>query len=220
MYPGLGLPVAVTISICVIIGEDTGTSDKRPTGQEKRTKTISIARIGINTAAIRSSGADNHPEMWAHGLSESQPNQKPNKWTTIQILPETAGRRRPQVTTPVERLRRCLTSPRSIIRALEVVEKDSVAIAESFTSLFDSLRLALAEVTSCSDEHTQCFSNAAGQLQESVLEAATKGNRYINSCLRLNEEMKGMENLAAQIKFLRKNVDSLDSAVNKIIRLS
>ncbi|KAI4385288.1 hypothetical protein MLD38_003333 [Melastoma candidum] len=112
-----------------------------------------------------------------------------------------------------------LDQTRSIVKALEVVEKDSMAMAESFTSLFDSLRLALAEVTSCSDEHMQCFSDAAGRLQESVLDAATKGNRYIHSCLRLNEEMKGMENLAAQIKFLRKNVDSLDSAVNKIIRL-
>lgn len=33
-----------------------------------------------------------------------------------------------------------------IFRALEVVERDSVAIAESFTSLFASLRLALSEV--------------------------------------------------------------------------
>ena len=33
-----------------------------------------------------------------------------------------------------------------MFRALEVLERDSVAIAESFTSLFDSLRLALSEV--------------------------------------------------------------------------
>lgn len=33
-----------------------------------------------------------------------------------------------------------------IVKALEVVERDSVAIAESFTSLFASLRLALSEV--------------------------------------------------------------------------
>lgn len=34
-----------------------------------------------------------------------------------------------------------------ILRALEVVERDSMAIAESFTSLFSSLRLALSEVS-------------------------------------------------------------------------
>lgn len=33
-----------------------------------------------------------------------------------------------------------------MFRALEVLERDSVAIAESFTSLFASLRLALSEV--------------------------------------------------------------------------
>lgn len=106
-----------------------------------------------------------------------------------------------------------------IVKALDVVERDSVAIAESFTSLFASLRLALSEVTSCSTDHMQCFNDAAGRLQESVLDAATKGNRYINSCLRLNEEMKGMESLATQLKILRRNVDALDSAVNKLVRL-
>lgn len=40
----------------------------------------------------------------------------------------------------------CFNRP-DILRALEVVERDSVAIAESFTSLFASLRLALSEVT-------------------------------------------------------------------------
>ncbi|KAM5572448.1 hypothetical protein ABKV19_012485 [Rosa sericea] len=86
-----------------------------------------------------------------------------------------------------------------LFRALEVVERDSIAIADSFTSLFSSLRLALSEVTSNSVDHMHCFGDAAGRLQESVLDAATKGNRYINSCLRLNEEMKGVDSLALQL---------------------
>ncbi|KAI7988684.1 hypothetical protein LOK49_LG13G00998 [Camellia lanceoleosa] len=115
---------------------------------------------------------------------------------------------------------------KEILRALEVVERDSVAIADSFTSLFASLRLALSEggsnslqVTSTSVDHMQCFSDAAGRLQECALDAATKGNRYINSCLRLNEEVKGMDSLATQLKILRKNVDILDLAVNRLLHL-
>ncbi|XP_062027799.1 uncharacterized protein LOC133743784 isoform X2 [Rosa rugosa] len=73
-----------------------------------------------------------------------------------------------------------------LFRALEVAERDSLAVAESFTSLFSSLRLALSEVTSNSVDHMHCFGDAAGRLQESVLDAATKGNRYINSCLSLD----------------------------------
>ncbi|KAK6947784.1 BLOC-1-related complex subunit 6, C-terminal helix [Dillenia turbinata] len=106
-----------------------------------------------------------------------------------------------------------------ILKALEVVERDSVAIADSFSSLFSSLRFALSQVTGSSVDHMRCFSDAAGKLQECTLDAATKGNRYINSCLRLNEEMKGIDNLALQIKALRRNVDTLDSAVNKFLRL-
>ncbi|XP_059643298.1 uncharacterized protein LOC132285144 isoform X2 [Cornus florida] len=88
---------------------------------------------------------------------------------------------------------------KEILGALKVVERDSVAIAESFTTLFASLRLALSEVTSSSVDHMHCFSDAAGRLQECALDATTKGNRYINSCLRLNEEMKGVDSLAMQL---------------------
>ncbi|CAL5437729.1 unnamed protein product [Camellia sinensis] len=128
---------------------------------------------------------------------------------------------------------------KEILRALEVVERDSVAIADSFTALFASLRLALSEVTSTSVDHMRCFSDAAGRLQECgtlscgfhfmaaeillpvpgfilylsitcpvalteelgdsskttvTLDAATKGNRYINSCLRVMELRHKREN--------------------------
>ncbi|XP_065876259.1 uncharacterized protein [Euphorbia lathyris] len=106
-----------------------------------------------------------------------------------------------------------------ILKTLEVVERDSVAIAESFTGLFSSLRSTLSEVTSNSVDHMQCFGDAAGRLQESVLDAATKGNRYIHSCMRLNEEMKGADVLAGKLKILKRNVDALDTAVNKLLRL-
>ncbi|XP_019225054.1 PREDICTED: uncharacterized protein LOC109206659 isoform X2 [Nicotiana attenuata] len=102
---------------------------------------------------------------------------------------------------------------KEILKAIQIVEKDSMAIAESFTSLFASLRSTLSEVTSTSVDHMNCFGDAAGRVQECALDAATKGNRYINSCLRLNEEMKGIDNLATQL-----NVDALDSAVNRLVR--
>ncbi|KFK28892.1 hypothetical protein AALP_AA7G061700 [Arabis alpina] len=105
-----------------------------------------------------------------------------------------------------------------ILRTLATVEKDSQAIAESFSSLFVSLRSTLSEATGSSVDHMSCFGDAAGRLQETALDAATKGNRYINSCLRLNEEIKGVENLAARLKHLRRNVDVLDTAVNKLLR--
>ncbi|KAK4435352.1 hypothetical protein Salat_0698600 [Sesamum alatum] len=88
---------------------------------------------------------------------------------------------------------------KEILKALAAVERDSAAIAESFSSLFASLRLSLSQATSSTVEHMNCFSDAAGRLQECALDASTKGNRYINSCLRLNEEMKGMDALATQL---------------------
>ncbi|PPS06701.1 hypothetical protein GOBAR_AA13966 [Gossypium barbadense] len=93
-----------------------------------------------------------------------------------------------------------------ILKAVEVVERDSQ-------------RMMCKLLQFGSVDHMRCFGDATGRLQESALDAATKGNRYINSCLRLNEEMKGMESLATQLKVLRRNVDALDTAVNKLVRL-
>ncbi|XP_075508570.1 uncharacterized protein LOC142545330 [Primulina tabacum] len=109
-------------------------------------------------------------------------------------------------------------SRKEILKALEAVERDSAAIADSFSSLFSSLRLSLSQATSSTAEHMSCFSDAAGRVQETVLDASTKGNRYVNSCLRLNEEMKGMDTLAAQLKIVRRHVDALETAVNRNIR--
>lgn len=87
---------------------------------------------------------------------------------------------------------------RQILEALNEVEKDSVAIEESYGSLFLSLRLALSEVTKIFNwEHMHYFNE--GRLQESAPDAATKGNRFLNSCLRLKQEPKGIENLAIQL---------------------
>ncbi|KAM3396782.1 hypothetical protein BC332_00108 [Capsicum chinense] len=111
-----------------------------------------------------------------------------------------------------------LVNGEEIMKAIQVVERDSMAIAHSYTCLFASLRSALSEVTSTSVDHMNCFGDAAGRVQECALDAATKGNRYINSCLRLNEEMKGIDNLSTQLKIIRRNVDALDSAVNRLVR--
>lgn len=55
----------------------------------------------------------------------------------------------PQDTDPTEAKPAAAALDRKeILKALEVVERDSVAIAESYASLFSSLRLALSEVSS------------------------------------------------------------------------
>ncbi|KAL3652684.1 hypothetical protein CASFOL_002365 [Castilleja foliolosa] len=70
---------------------------------------------------------------------------------------------------------------KEILKALEAVERDSATIAESYSSLFASLRSTLSQATGSTIDHMKCFTDATGRLQERVLDASTKGNRYINS---------------------------------------
>nr|CAD1844843.1 unnamed protein product [Ananas comosus var. bracteatus] len=130
--------------------------------------------------------------MDAAAAKEDEPAPHPSDPVQENILPGPAQ-------NPVEPDPPPAMNRGEIVNALEVVERDSAAIAESFSSLFSSLRLALSEVTSTSIDNMECFSDVVGRLQESALDAASKGNKYINSCLRLNEEMKGLESLSMQL---------------------
>ncbi|KAL6639258.1 hypothetical protein ACP70R_022988 [Stipagrostis hirtigluma subsp. patula] len=56
---------------------------------------------------------------------------------------------------------------REVAAAMEAVERDAAAIAESYASLFASLRVALSNVTSTSAENMQCLGDVVGRLQES-----------------------------------------------------
>ncbi|CAH8352130.1 unnamed protein product [Eruca vesicaria subsp. sativa] len=93
----------------------------------------------------------------------------------------------------------------------EIEVNPSVAAESGSSFPSDQLSLRLQNnqffnalsATGSSVDHMSCFGDAAGRLQETALDASTKGNRYINSCLR---------------KHLRRNVDVLDRAVNKLIR--
>lgn len=96
------------------------------------------------------------------------------------------------------------------VRMVKAVEDDATAVAGSLAGLFASLQSALSEVTGSSIEHMRCHSEAAGLLQDASIDAASKGQRFINACLRLNEEMKHVGSLAAQLKTLRQVVDQFE----------
>jgi hypothetical protein len=96
------------------------------------------------------------------------------------------------------------------VKMVKAVEQDAAAVAGSLATLFSSLQSALSEVTGSSIEHMRCHSEAAGLLQDASIDAAAKGQRFINACLRLNEEMKAMGSLAAQLKTLRQVVDQFE----------
>ncbi|MCO5591383.1 hypothetical protein L7F22_045366 [Adiantum nelumboides] len=89
---------------------------------------------------------------------------------------------------------------------LEAIEKDAQGVTSSLSSLLWSVLLT---ITSSFVQHLECYKNVAGRVLGGALDAAVKGNRFINECLRLNEEMKGMITLATQIKVLRKRVGYL-----------
>ncbi|KAG5255000.1 Tyrosine--tRNA ligase [Salix suchowensis] len=64
-----------------------------------------------------------------------------------------------------------------IFKALEIIERDSLAIAGSFTSLFASLRFVLSEATRTSVDHISVCSSAITLRNHSDLDLETKPRR-------------------------------------------
>ncbi|KAL3699227.1 hypothetical protein R1sor_017249 [Riccia sorocarpa] len=103
------------------------------------------------------------------------------------------------------------------MRMVDAVEEDAHAVARSLTTLLSSLRSALSEVTKSSVANMRVENEAAGQVQDAAIDAASKGNRFINDCLRLNEDLKGMERVAAQLEVLRAKVDHVESQASRYL---
>eukprot|EP00267_Zea_mays_P050400 XP_020403196.1 uncharacterized protein LOC100277226 isoform X3 [Zea mays] len=147
----------------------------------------------------------------AAGESDSSPPPPPEDLSTVEPSPSSSS----SATAVVAPETPPPPGAQAVAAAMEAVERDAAAIAESYASLFASLRVALSNVTSTSAENMECLGDVVGRLQESVmittstilcfaaLEASSKGNKYINSCLRLNEEMRGLESLAMQLFYGR-----------------
>lgn len=104
------------------------------------------------------------------------------------------------------------------IALLEAVKKDAAAVAQSLAKVSAGLRSSLSEITLNTISHMECHRDAAGHLQEASLEAASRGNKFVNECLRLNEEMKGAAEVATKIKQLRKVVDQLETQANRYLQ--
>ncbi|KAL2609490.1 hypothetical protein R1flu_028063 [Riccia fluitans] len=103
------------------------------------------------------------------------------------------------------------------MRMADAVEEDAHAVARSLTALLSSLRSALSEVTRSSVAHMRIENEAAGQVQDAAIDAVSKGNRFVNDCLRLNEEMKGMDRVASQLQALKVKVDHVESQASRYI---
>eukprot|EP00271_Cylindrocystis_brebissonii_P010830 TRINITY_DN27249_c0_g1_i1.p1 TRINITY_DN27249_c0_g1~~TRINITY_DN27249_c0_g1_i1.p1 ORF type:complete len:107 (+),score=17.36 TRINITY_DN27249_c0_g1_i1:538-858(+) len=100
---------------------------------------------------------------------------------------------------------------------LNTLETDAIAVAEDLTKMIEELRKGLAEATANSVEHMQCHSEVAGELQTATLEAASRGNRFVNECLRLNEEMRDVGQVAARIKVLRQRLDQFEAQASRYL---
>lgn len=83
-----------------------------------------------------------HEDQKCHIQDQEKLIEEPDQGSSSTSLPQLTDRSVQDGTGE-----RPLPKQTDIVKALEVVERDSVAIAESFTSLFASLRVALSEVS-------------------------------------------------------------------------
>eukprot|EP00270_Netrium_digitus_P002424 TRINITY_DN1273_c0_g1_i2.p1 TRINITY_DN1273_c0_g1~~TRINITY_DN1273_c0_g1_i2.p1 ORF type:complete len:110 (-),score=14.78 TRINITY_DN1273_c0_g1_i2:367-651(-) len=77
-----------------------------------------------------------------------------------------------------------LPSVTSASQVLEAVERDSLAVSKAMDEVFASLQHFVSNATLSTVDHMQCSADAASLLQAEASEAAAKGTRFVNDCLR------------------------------------
>ncbi|ONM23624.1 hypothetical protein ZEAMMB73_Zm00001d006370 [Zea mays] len=99
----------------------------------------------------------------AAGESDSSPPPPPEDLSTVEPSPSSSS----SATAVVAPETPPPPGAQAVAAAMEAVERDAAAIAESYASLFASLRVALSNVTSTSAENMECLGDVVGRLQES-----------------------------------------------------
>ncbi|GJP73365.1 hypothetical protein CLOP_g4090 [Closterium sp. NIES-67] len=104
-----------------------------------------------------------------------------------------------------------------MLEVLNDAERSALGAADAVNSLLDALRAHLKEVTSNTVAHVELERDASKQLQGAAMEAANRGMRFINACMRMNEEMQQLPQLTAQVKELGRKVDEFESQLNRLV---
>lgn len=110
-----------------------------------------------------------------------------------------------------------LQSPPHLVDMLGRLEKDAVSVAESLNHLLASISSLMSQSSDNTFLHLECLNDAASLLHGKTLEAASKGNKFVNSCLRLNEEMKDLGETEERIRRLRQRLDQFELVANRIL---
>ncbi|CAI5489374.1 unnamed protein product [Closterium sp. Naga37s-1] len=96
------------------------------------------------------------------------------------------------------------------MEVLNDAERSAMGAADAVKQLLDALRGHLKEVTSNTVAHVEVERDAATRLQGAAMEAANRGMRFINACMRMNEDLQQLPHLTAQVKELSRKVDEFD----------
>ncbi|CAI7781324.1 unnamed protein product [Closterium sp. NIES-54] len=104
-----------------------------------------------------------------------------------------------------------------MMEMLNDAERSAMGAADAVKQLLDALRGHLKEVTSNTLAHVEVERDAATRLQGAAMEAANRGMRFINACMRMNEELQQLPHLNAQVKELSRKVDELESQLNRLL---
>jgi hypothetical protein len=101
------------------------------------------------------------------------------------------------------------------IEELGKVELSALECAKNFTELSTRLRENLKIVTDNSGKHMEIYKLSVDNLQEQVNESLVSMHTLITKCQELNQDFKKIHEMHAEIRSIRKDVDTLYALLNQ-----
>jgi hypothetical protein len=102
----------------------------------------------------------------------------------------------------------------SQLEELGRVEQSAIECARNFTEISARLRANLKDVTANSEKYMDAYKLATENLQEQVNESLVAMHTLITKCQELNVDFKRIHEMAAEIKAIRRDVDTLYALIN------
>eukprot|EP01001_Neometanema_parovale_P008831 NODE_5089_length_985_cov_68.636891_g4880_i0.p1 GENE.NODE_5089_length_985_cov_68.636891_g4880_i0~~NODE_5089_length_985_cov_68.636891_g4880_i0.p1 ORF type:complete len:230 (-),score=42.41 NODE_5089_length_985_cov_68.636891_g4880_i0:203-892(-) len=98
------------------------------------------------------------------------------------------------------------------------IQRHCTSLAESLAHVTGTLNTSLQAASSMTAEHVRVYQSAATAFAENVDQSVDSMSAFIEKVKVLNEELKNMKGLHAEIKHTLDAVESLENITNRIVR--
>ncbi|PRP84859.1 hypothetical protein PROFUN_07513 [Planoprotostelium fungivorum] len=99
---------------------------------------------------------------------------------------------------------------------LDQLEKDAKGCSDNLMNLMANLQFSLSEISGLTIQHMELYKRSLGVESETIQKSMVDVSNLMARCHQLNETLKPVENMATQIKEMKKQLDLFENQLSRV----